>query len=225
MDKPSLIFLSYSNSHKDQIFIKELLEYFKTLENQGIAEFWNESQIIPGSNKEETILKHLNDAQIILFLISSHFEIRKGINKVLIDRAIQKMNAQTTDVIPIYLRPAFLTNSPLAELSFLPRKPISQWQNRDFAYFEILEQLQERIANNQQKVKKRDETFPVQEILIRLTFHELQLLIFDFNLDQSIILSDELAQTQKIDCLLTNIKQQNRLHELVIYLSRKNKSN
>jgi hypothetical protein len=65
------IFCCYAR--EDQLLLDKLKTHLLPLQRQGLISVWNDTDICPGSNWEGEIEKHLNTAQIILFLVSPDF--------------------------------------------------------------------------------------------------------------------------------------------------------
>jgi TIR domain len=84
--------------------------------------------------------QHLEDAAIILLLISSDFLASDYIFSVELQQALARHKAGEARVIPIILRPVDWTYiAELARLQALPReaKPITKWENRDEAFLDV----------------------------------------------------------------------------------------
>lgn len=65
------LFLSYA--HKDESLLKELVKHLSMLKRQGLISTWHDRQIFPGSNWAGVIDEHLEQASIILLLVSPDF--------------------------------------------------------------------------------------------------------------------------------------------------------
>ncbi len=67
------ITLFFSYSHQDETLRDELDKHLSLLERQGVLSSWHDRQIVPGSEWAGQIDQHLEQAQIILLLISADF--------------------------------------------------------------------------------------------------------------------------------------------------------
>jgi hypothetical protein len=62
-------------------------------------------------------------------------------------RALQRHESGDARVIPIVLRPVMWSNTPFSRLQALPRegKPVTTWANRDSAFLNVVEGIQDAI--------------------------------------------------------------------------------
>ncbi len=62
--------LFFSYSHVDEELRDELEVHLAPLKRQGIIDAWHDRRITPGDDLDGAISKHLQDADIILLLVS-----------------------------------------------------------------------------------------------------------------------------------------------------------
>jgi len=65
------LFISYA--HEDEKYKEELEKHLKPLQRNGVVESWNAREILPGVVWENEIKTELEEADVILFLISPDF--------------------------------------------------------------------------------------------------------------------------------------------------------
>jgi TIR domain-containing protein/pentapeptide repeat protein len=137
----------YSYSHKDEKLLEELIEHLAVLKRQGTITHWYDRDIAKGSEWKEVIEDHLNSASIILLLVSSSFMASDYCADVELTRAMQRHENGEARVIPVILRPCRWQESPFGKLQALPRgaKPVTEWENRDSAFLNIAEGIQEAV--------------------------------------------------------------------------------
>ncbi|MEM9459137.1 MAG: macro domain-containing protein, partial [Myxococcota bacterium] len=142
--RPVCVFLSYS--HKDEALRQALGAHLSVLERQGIICSWHDRRITAGSDWKEQIDEHLEEADVILLLLSADFMNSKYCYERELTRAIERHEAGEALAIPVILRPVAFDQSPLARLQALPRnaKPVTTWMDLDSAFVDITEGL--RIA-------------------------------------------------------------------------------
>lgn len=68
---PMSIFYSYA--HEDEWYRDQLEKHLRLLQLQGIISEWHDRKVIPGMNWAQVIDDHLQNASIILLLISPDF--------------------------------------------------------------------------------------------------------------------------------------------------------
>lgn len=144
---PVEIFCCYA--HEDKALLRQLKVRLKPLQRQRLIEVWHDCDVSAGSEWEHEIGKHLNEAQIILLLISPDFMASDYCYSVEMKRALERHDNGEARVIPIILRPVNWKNTPLSRLQALPneKKPITTWRNRDTAFVNILEGINYAIEN------------------------------------------------------------------------------
>jgi TIR domain len=83
------VFISYS--HKDAAWLTKVKMFLKPLEDQGLVQIWDDTNISPGSEWLEEIKRSLESAQVALFLITQDFLSSQFIGQkefpVLLDKA------------------------------------------------------------------------------------------------------------------------------------------
>ena len=148
---PIKLFFSYS--HKDEDLRDELVKHLSILKRQGVLEAWHDRNIDAGAEWANEINEHLNEAQIILLLISSDFMASDYCYDIEMKRAMERHNANEAAVIPVILRTCDWKGAPFGKLQGLPKdmKPVDDWPNRDQAFTNIAQGIRkvvEKLAEN-----------------------------------------------------------------------------
>lgn len=139
------IFLSYS--HKDED-IKERLDVFlSTLKRSNKIDTWNDRKIQGGQNWDGVIKKELEEADVILLLISADFISSNYIWEVELKRAIEKHDKGEAIVIPIFCKPCDFKGTPFQSIQGYPKdaKFITTLPNQDLAYTEVVKGIRAAI--------------------------------------------------------------------------------
>jgi TIR domain/SIR2-like domain len=141
--------LSIVADPKDEDFRNELAKNLKPL----AATVWHEGLIEAGSDVDATITENLENADLILLLVSADFLASDSIYKREWKVALKKFQENDESVIPIITRPC--NWEQLEELKqmplILPRagmevgKAISSWENVDDAYSMIVKEIQDLL--------------------------------------------------------------------------------
>ena len=122
-----------------------LKQHLGGLLHNGIVQAFDDRKIPPGTEWDDQIKRELENAHVVLFLISPSFLDSSYINKVEVQTAIERHNAHETVVFPIALKPCSWKGTPFSHIKGLPEqtKPIVLWQNQDLAFQEIAEAIYE----------------------------------------------------------------------------------
>ncbi len=133
------ISLFYSYSQKDEAFRAELEKHLSLLKDQGVIEDWYDRRIEAGIDFDRVIKEKLDQARIILLLVSSDFMASRYIHDVEVTRAMEHHEAGTARVIPVILRSVDWRSAPFGKLIALPSngKPVKSWEDLDEAFTDV----------------------------------------------------------------------------------------
>lgn len=139
MGQPLQVFCCYARS--DQQYLHELKKHLAILQREELIEIKADIDISPGTEWEQEINRHLEEAQIILLLISADFIASDYCYDKEMRQALALHEQGKTRVVPVIIRPSSWQQSPFGKLQVLPpqAKPVESWQNRDEAYTSITE--------------------------------------------------------------------------------------
>src|SRR5215510_4817146 len=139
------LFISYA--HRDEDLRQELDNHLSNLRRQQIISGWHDRRIAPGQEWAEQIDNALNEAQIILLLISARFMASDYCYAKEMVRAIERHDAGEAVVIPIILSACDWQGAPFSKLQALPKdaKPIKAWNDRDEAWLDVVRGLRRVI--------------------------------------------------------------------------------
>lgn len=131
------VFCAYA--HEDETWLKRLEKHLSVLKRQGLISLWNDRKLVAGSEWKSELDTHLEEAAMILLLISADFLASDYCYGVEMQRALGRHDAHEARVIPILLRPCDWPSSPFAGLNALPAhaKPITCWNDWDEALTEV----------------------------------------------------------------------------------------
>lgn len=144
--KPVTVFFSYAQ--KDELLRSELSKHLSILERNGVIAGWHEQQIIPGQEGAQAVSEWLDNAQLILLLVSSDFIASESCWNVDVQWAMERHTAGETRVIPILLRPVSWRGAPFGKLQPLPSngKPVTTWTSKDEAFLDIAHGIEAVVA-------------------------------------------------------------------------------
>ena len=134
----STLFFSYS--HKDEALRDELEVHLAMLRRQGIVEAVHDRRIVAGSDLNQAIDAYLEQAEIVLCLLSPDFIASEYCYGVEMARALERHKAKQAHVIPVMLRHCDWRSTPMAGLRGTPRdnKPVVAWADRDEAWLDVV---------------------------------------------------------------------------------------
>jgi|GEM_PF-2927009 WD40 repeat protein len=140
------LFLAFA--YEDRRFREALVKQLNALEHIGMLDDSYRDEIQLGSDWQQVNKDRLNQADIILLGISPDFIASDYYYRVQTPQALERQKAGKAHVIPILLRPTQWEALPISRLQWLPRgnpaqmKAISEWENRERVYAEIVKELQ-----------------------------------------------------------------------------------
>lgn len=148
------VFISYS--HRDEEMKKELEKFLITLKRSKDVSVWQDRELEGGLEYLQVILAELNQADIILLLISQDFIASDFIYTHELKTAMERHENGTARVIPVILRLCDWHNLVFGKLVALPRdgKPVAAFTDKDEAYTQIAKEINRVVAFMKQPVNK-----------------------------------------------------------------------
>lgn len=139
--KPRL-FVSYS--HKDRKYFEELASHLAILERQGVIGHWHEKVIAPGEVWDAAISAQIEEADIILALVSADWLASAYVSDMELTKALERSNVGQAVIIPVIIRACDWTQSQLGLFHALPYdgKPIASMTNPDEAWLQVVKGIQ-----------------------------------------------------------------------------------
>ncbi len=141
--------LFFSYSHKDETLRDELQTQLESLKRSGAIETWHDRMIPVGDELDGAINEKMEEADVILLLVSSDFLASKYCFDVEVKRAMERHEAGTARVIPVILRPCDWHHAPFAKLLAAPKdgREITMWPNRDQAFLDVVTQIRAALPD------------------------------------------------------------------------------
>jgi replicative DNA helicase len=142
---PITIFYSYS--HRDEAFKEQLEIHLALLRRKSLIKTWHDRRIIPGQEWETAIESHLDEADIVLLLVSADFIASDYCYGKELARAMEKHERNEAKVIPVIVRPVDWSDAPFARLQAVPKdgNPITCWANQDEAWLDVERGIKDAI--------------------------------------------------------------------------------
>jgi internalin A len=131
MNEPIKVFLSYS--HQDDGLRKELGKHLSGLERNNLIKLWHDRDIEAGLNWAQEIDQNLEQAAIILLLVSADFIASTYCYGIEMTRALARHEAGNAEVIPVIIRDCDWTDAPFGKLKAIPtdNQAVTTWGNGD----------------------------------------------------------------------------------------------
>jgi len=148
-------FISYA--HRDEAALDRLHVHLKPLLRQNLLKAWFDREILAGDVIDEEIRKELQSAHLFLLLITPDFIASDYCMEDEMKTALQRHKACEARVVPIIVEPcSWELIDELRCLKAIPKdgKPISQWQNPNEAYVDVVKEL-ERIISKKEGFRPR----------------------------------------------------------------------
>ena len=144
------IYLSYA--HEDQGLARGFESHLTVLRHQGIISEWFSLAVGPDENSPQEIENLLNQADMILFLISADF-LASAYHEAEVRRALERQRNDEAMVISIIVRPVDWRASQLGQFKILPKnaRPVTLWADQDEAWVDVAEELRRSAMGGQQQ--------------------------------------------------------------------------
>lgn len=141
-------FISYT--HRDETFRQELEAHLAPLRRQGLLDQWHDRRMTAGDALDDTISAHLEQADLILMLISADFVASDYCYAKEMARALERHEARQARAISIICRPCDFQGLPFAKFVLLPTdaKAVSSWQDRDAAWVDVVRGIRNALGGD-----------------------------------------------------------------------------
>ena len=140
------IFFCYA--HEDEALLNKLKTHLRPLQRQKLIDLWYDRDISAGTKWEEEINKHLNEAQIILLLVSPDFMDSDYCYGTEMQQALERDRRGEARVLPIIVRPVYWQGI-LGKFQALPTdaKPVVDryWHTLDEALYDVVEGIRKIV--------------------------------------------------------------------------------
>lgn len=139
------VFVSYS--HKDESHREDFEDHLVMLRRRGVIDVWHDRKILPGAEWKGEIDDNLEEADIVIFLVSPSFLASDYCYDVELKRALEKKDEGTAEIISILVRPCDWMGGGFAKYQALPKDavPITTWDDPDSAWLNVVDGLKRHI--------------------------------------------------------------------------------
>lgn len=135
-------FISYS--HQDTGALERLHVHLANLQREGRIETWYDREILAGDVLDDEISQELEQANLILLMVSPDFIASNYCIEREMQRALERHDAGEARVVPIIVEPCDWAAMPqLRRLKAVPKDavPISDWANANTAYLDVVQEI------------------------------------------------------------------------------------
>jgi tetratricopeptide (TPR) repeat protein len=153
-DQPLKVFVSYS--HQDDALRQRLDVHLSLLKRQGVLEVWHDRRLQGGEHWEEAIDQALEEADIVLLLISPDFIASDYCYGRELTAALERDRRNEAVVVPLLLHPCDWQSAPFARCQAFPRdnQPISVHPRGEDAAFSLVAAELRRLAETLRKRRR-----------------------------------------------------------------------
>jgi len=148
---PVRAFVSYS--HQDLDYLKELRTALAPLMRLQKLQLWDDQDIDAGDEWEKVIFQQLEEADIVLCLISADFVASDFCYKKEFGAALAAHRKGEKTIIPIWLRECDLEDSPIATFQSTNSEWITSAKNKDEVWTKVSKSLRPALDKAKQRKK------------------------------------------------------------------------
>lgn len=156
---PIEIFICYAR--EDEEYRQGLEKQLRILKRQGFITIWHDREIIPGTEWQSEIDRHLKSAQIILLLVSPDFMDSDYCYSIEMQNAMERHQHGEAYVMPIIVHHVYWQEAPIGKLQVLPTdaRPITDhsWHNLNEAFYNVaigIREVIEKVNGERQRKAK-----------------------------------------------------------------------
>lgn len=142
-------FISYS--HADAAVLDKLHTHLAHLKREALLNSWTDREITAGGLLNQQIEANLLEANLFLALLSPEYIASNYCYEIEFKKAIELNKQNHLIIIPIIVEPCDWLSTPFKEFKALPKdgKPISDWQNVNTAFLNVVQELRKLIEGNE----------------------------------------------------------------------------
>jgi len=139
--------LFYSYAQQDDAWRKKLEIHLAALQRQGTITSWHQQQVMAGTETAREIARQLEEAHLILLLVSPDFIASEHCYGNELAHALQRHEQGHARIIPILVRTAAWQSPPFGHLRPLPtnKRPAKTWKDQDAALVDIVQGIKHVI--------------------------------------------------------------------------------
>ncbi|MFT3771515.1 MAG: protein kinase [Minicystis sp.] len=171
--RPALVKVFISYAMADERLCRELREHLALMERDEAIEIRDRRQLRPGDQQRETIAERLENASIVVALLSASYFSEEYEAELV--PAMQRARTGKVRVIPVVVRACDWQTGVLRDLAPLPRNglAIESWPTRDEAWGDVVRALRQATGRPTASMKMAPE--PAYESdEIRAVAHQLE---------------------------------------------------
>jgi subtilisin family serine protease len=142
--RPVRVFISYA--HQDVSLWLEFKGHLSPMERTGLIEVWSDREMRAGQ-WEPQIDQNLESADVVLLFVSSFFVQSDYCYSKEMKRALERQQAGKARVIPIFVRPVVIKDTPIAALQMLPseKQAVTDFKDPHQGWAEVAAKLRETV--------------------------------------------------------------------------------
>lgn len=135
--RPIKVFCSYSAD--DEAYRRAFDTALAGLRRAGLVETWSFRSILPGEVVDSRVAQALDEADIVVLLVSSSFLDSDYCWDVEMRRAVERHDRGEARLVPVIVRSCEWSDAPFAGLSALPQdaRPVASWSHPDEAWTSV----------------------------------------------------------------------------------------
>lgn len=161
------IFIAHSSDDKDLYL--ELIRHLSVFKHKNIIQIWDKNIIVSDEDYSINIKKLVNNADILLLLVSIDFIASPFFNTQLLNTILN--SSRDIKIIPIIIRHCYWESTNISKFTISPSNTIpvvdSYWNNTDKAFTVIMKELNTIFKNNTKETINLETIEQESEIIIQ----------------------------------------------------------
>ena len=149
---PNIINVFVSYALEDQQMWKELEKHLISFKRKGFINLWTTAGSLREEDRYEITLYHLNNAHLILLLISPDYIASDYLYEIEMKRALERFDTEEAQVLTILLHLTCWEDEPFSKFRIVPDRnnypiPVSLWRKKGQAYVQIAYRIRDMILH------------------------------------------------------------------------------
>jgi hypothetical protein len=143
-----IVEICFLNVPEDDEICEEVDKHLSILKRDGFITVWYASQLNAGAVSEIGIKEHLDNAHIVVILVSPDFIASPYCSTLWLEQVMQRHYVGHTHIIPVITRPVNFQGAPFDKLLALPKngRSIATCRHKDQALLDVANEIRKVIT-------------------------------------------------------------------------------
>lgn len=203
-------FISYS--HVDSRYLERLHVHLAQLQRENIIITWTDKDILAGGKLDNEISESLKNSNLFIALLSPDYISSNYCFEKEFEKALEMQESNQIAIIPIIVENCDWLNTPFKKFKALPKdgKPVSEWNNENTAFLNIIQEIRNLISESSNKNSKsttKQSEISSKNYKVKNDFDSIQKLDFQEKTFKDVkkYIIDNISELESLDGIIAKV--------------------